>query len=82
MKITKEKIYSIIEKINEHEFYNVYYDSEEIKQHFNVSIDDFINNCKFYEYDYVSSIRKYCYIITAGTNNMTIHIIDKDVNND
>lgn len=82
MKITKEEIYSIIEKIHEHEFYNVYYDTEEIKQYFNVSIDDLIINSKFYEYDYVTSIRKYCYIITAGTNNMTIHIIDKDVKND
>lgn len=77
-----ERIKSIIEEIHEHENYSVYYDSEEIKQHFNVSIDDLILHCKFYEYDYVSSIRKYCYIITAGTNNMTIHIIDKDVKND
>lgn len=77
-----ERIISIIEKIHELEFYNVYYDSEEIKQYFEVSIDDLIINSKFYEYDYVTSIMKYCYIITAGTNNMTIHIIDKDVKND
>lgn len=77
-----ERIKSIIEEIYEHEHYHVYYDSEEIEQYFEVSIDDLIINSKFYEYDYVSSIRKYCYIITAGTNNMTIHIIDKDVKND
>lgn len=77
-----ERIKLIIEEIHEHENYSVYYDTEEIKQYFNVFIDDFINNCKFYEYDYVSSIRKYCYIITVGNSNMTIHIIDKDVKND
>lgn len=82
MKTIEERILSIIEEIREHENYSVYYDSEEIKQYFEVSIDDLIVNCKFYEYDYVLSIRKYCYIITAGTNNMTIHIIDKDVKND
>lgn len=79
---TKEKVLSAIETIQEHEYYNVYYDSEEIKHYFGATIDDFINNSKFYEYDYVSSIRKYCYIITVGNNNMTIHIIDKDVKND
>lgn len=72
MGTSNERIKSIIEEIHEHENYSVYYDSEEIKQHFNVSIDDFINNCKFYEYDYVSSIRKYCYIITVGCKEWLI----------
>lgn len=80
MSITKERIHTLIEKIYNQEKQGIYYNTDEIKEHFNVSLDDFIDNSNCYEYDYFYKKLNYCYFITLNINEcekITIHILDK-----
>lgn len=81
MYILNEKIESIIERIYYQEKQGIYYTTDEVKEHFNVSIDDFIDNSSCYEYDYFFKCMCYCYFITLNINEhekITIHILDKE----
>lgn len=84
METSKERIQSLIEKICYEEKQNIYYNIDEIKEYFNLSIDDFLDNSTCYEYDYFYKSMCYCYFITLNINDyekITIHILDKEAQN-
>lgn len=84
METSRGRIEELIEKIYYQEKQSIYYSTHEIKEHFNVSIDDFLDNSTCYEYDYFYKSMCYCYFITLNINEhdkITIHILDKEVEN-
>ena len=79
MAITNERIQALIEKIYYQEKQHIFYNTREIKEHFNVTINEILEHSECYEYDYFYKSMCYCYFITLNIDDckkITIHILD------